>query len=255
MTFGSGSHVFSDIYQLDNVIQHAGIRVGRNTIIDVLREVFRRDREYHYVNDKFGFPKTPNHLGLPADAGKDDTIATRIYIGGTHREDVSFLPAITVRPTNISSYPISFNQNKGTYRYDFQKIVDGYGNQTIVKVPSVVIYAGAWEQSFEIKIVSRSLEDATDIADIIILSLETTYREDLIQNGLFIKNITSGGQSDENIGEADPVFNYSITVNTFSEWRREIPISNLVERIQFCFNFDILPTDAPAIDLAIEGTI
>jgi hypothetical protein len=255
MSFGSGQKVFSDIYQLDHVIKHSGIMVGRNMLIDILREIFRRDREYHYVNDKFGYPKTPSHLGLPTDAGKEDELTTRIYIGGTHREDISFFPAVTVRSSNISNYPISFNQNRGTYRYGFQKIVDGYGVQTIVRVPTAIVYTGAWEQSFEIKVSSRSLEDAQSIADIILLSLEGTYRDDLQQNGLFIKSISSSGQQEENIGEADPIYHFSINVNTFSEWRREIPISNLVDRIQICFNFDISPNDIPATELTFKYNI
>lgn len=224
-------------------------------IIDVLREVFRRDREYHYVHDKFGYPKTPNHLGLPPDAGAENELTTRIYIGGTHREDISFLPAITVRSTSISNFPISFNQNKETYRYAPQKLVDGYGNQSIVIVPAAVVYTGAWEQSFEIKTISRSLEDCMSISDLILVSLESTYKYDLQQNGVLIKSISAGGQSDENIGEADPVYSISININTFSEWRREIPISNLIERIQLCFNFDVSSADIPATNLDIEQTL
>jgi hypothetical protein len=255
MTFGSGTKVFSDIYELDHIVRHSGIMVGRNMLIDVLREVFRRDREYHYVHDKFGYPKTPSHLGLDAEAGHEDSVTTRIYIGATHREDISFLPAITVRPASISNFPISFNQNRGTYQYGFQKLVDGYGNQSIIRVPTAITYSGGWEQSFEIKVSSRSLEDTISIADIILISLEGVYRDDLQQNGLFLKTISASGQSEENIGEADPIFHISISTSTFSEWKREIPISNLVNRIQLCFNFDISAQDTPATGLAFKYNI
>lgn len=255
MTFGSGTKVFSDIYELDHIIRHSGIMVGRNTFIDVIREVFRRDREYHYVHDKFGYPKTPSHLGLDREAGHEDNTTTRIYIGGTHREDIAFLPAITVRPASISNVPISFNQNRGTYKYGYQKLVDGYGNQSIIQVPTAITYSGGWDQTFEIKVSSRSLEDAISIADIILISLEGVYRDDMQQNGLFLKSISASGQSEENIGEADPIFHISISANTYSEWKREIPISNLVNRIQLCFNFDISTGDIPATELSFKDIL
>ena len=68
MTSGTGLFVFSDIYTYDNIVRHTGIVHGRNLIIDHLRESFARDREYRYVSDIFGYPKTPSHLGLAPDA-------------------------------------------------------------------------------------------------------------------------------------------------------------------------------------------
>jgi hypothetical protein len=249
MSIGSGYIVFSDIYQLDNIVRNTAMMAGRNLLIDILREMFKRDREYRYVTDKFGFPKTPSNLGLLASDGKENERTTRLYIGGTHRQDISFLPAITVRPSSTTYAPISFNQNEQTVAYSSQKITDGYGNQSIINAPSAVIFAGAWEQSFEIKVLGRSLEDVLSIGDLILVGLQNTYRTILRQNGLFIKNVSSSGSSEENIGEADPIFSTSITVNTYSEWRREIPISNLVERIHLCFEVDISSDDIPATEL------
>lgn len=249
MNIGSGYVVFSDIYQLDNIVRNTAMMAGRNLLIDILREMFKRDREYRYVTDKFGFPKTPNNLGLSADDGRTNEKTTRLYIGSTHRQDISFLPAITVRPSSTSYAPISFNQNEQTIAYSTQKIIDGYGNQTIINAPSAVIFAGAWEQSFEIKVIGRSQEDVLSIGDLILVGLQNTYRGILRQNGLFIKNVSSSGQSEEQIGEADPIFSTSITVNTYSEWRREIPITTLVERVHLCFEVDASSEDIPAVSL------
>lgn len=255
MSIGSGYIVFSDVYQLDNIVRNTAMMAGRNLLIDVLREIFKRDREYRYVTDKFGFPKTPNNLGLSADDGRTNERTTRLYIGGTHRQDISFLPAITVRPASTTYAPISFNQNEQTLAYSTQKITDGYGNQTIINSPSAIIFAGAWEQSFEVKVIGRSLEDVLSIGDIILVSLQNTYRTVLRQSGLFIKNVSGNGSSDEQIGEADPVFSTSIMVNTYSEWRREIPISNLVDRIHLCFEVDASAEDIPAVGLGGEINI
>ena len=249
MSLGSGAIVFSDIYQLDNVVRNTAMMAGRNLLIDILREMFKRDREYRYVTDKFGFPKTPSSLGLSASDGRTNERTTRLYIGSTHRQDASFLPAITVRPASTSYAPISFNQNEQTIAYSTQKIVDGYGNQTIINAPSSVIFAGAWEQSFEIKVLGRSQEDVLSIGDLVLVGLQNTYRTVLRQSGLFIKNVSSSGQSEEQIGEADPIFSTSITVNTYSEWRREIPISTLVDRIHLCFEVDASKEDIPAVSL------
>ena len=249
MSIGSSQIVFSDIYQLNNIVKQTGIMAGRNLLIDTMREAYSKDREYHYVSDKFGYPKTPGQLGLDADAGTVDDVTTRIFIGSTHRDDVSFYPAVTVRSTNISYFPVSFNRNRGTIKYGYQKLTDGYGNTDIIQVPLATVFAGAWDQTFEIKVSSRSLEDVISITDGVMIILQEVFHDDLLRNGLFIKNVSAGSQSEENIGEADPVFHIPITVSTYSEWRREIKISNLIERIQLCFSFDISPNDVPATGL------
>ncbi len=255
MTIGSSHLVFSDVYNLDSIVRNTAMMAGRNLLVDALREIFRRDREYRYVTDQFGFPKTPSNLGLNGNDGAENELTTRIFIGTSNRQAIAFMPSVTIRPTSTRYFPISFNQNEQTVRHSPAKTVDGYGNQSVTYVPSHYIFAGAWEQSFEIKVMGRSLEDTLSIGDIIMPSLQNTYRTVLKQSGLFIKDISSNGVSEEQIGEADPVYTTSITVNTFSEWRREIPISNLVERIHLCFTMDAVPTDIPAVALGGDMSV
>lgn len=256
MAIGTGMFVFSDIYQLDNITRNVGIVHGRNLLIDTLREIFARDREYHYVSDIFGYPKTPSQTGLEPDAGMQDDLTTRIFIGATYRYEQSFLPAITVRQTSSSYKPVSFNQNKWVIEYGMQRTEDGYGNVDFLRVPSKWISAGAWDQTFEIKVTSNSQEDTSHIADIVMVSLQDTYRRILERSGLFIKQISASGESAEQVNENDPVFSISITANTYSEWRREIPISNLLERIQLCFEVDLgSDKDVPATGLAFKMDI
>lgn len=255
MTRGTKSFVFSDIYNLDHIVQHTGILAGRNLLIDVLREVFARDREYRYLRDIYGFPKTPSHVGLDPDAGVVDDSTTRLYVGSAYRYDISYLPAIIVRQTSSSYIPVSFNQNRWVIEYEQQRVVDGYGNISYIRAPSHYTYAGAWNQTFEAKVMAKSLEDVVSIADLVLISLQGTYRPILQQNGLFVRTVSAGGESVENIGANDPYFSISITVSTRSEWRREIPISTLVDRIQFCFNIDLVNSDVPATDLAIKSKL
>lgn len=255
MVLGTGMFVFSDVYELDNIVRHVGIVHGRNLLVDTLREIFARDREYHYVTDIFGFPKTPDHTGLTTDAGITDEATTRVFIGTTFRYEPTYLPSITIRQTSSQYHPISFNQNKLTLQFEKQRTEDGYGNVDFVKVPSRYVYAGAWDQSFEIKIISNSQEDTAALADIVLISLQSTYRPILERNGLFIKQVSAGGESSEQIGNNDPLFSVTITANTYSEWRREIPVSSLIERVQLCFSVDLgSDLDIPATGLAIKET-
>lgn len=252
MARGTGLLVFSDIYNLDNIVQNTAIAAGRTLLIDTLRECFARSKQYKFERDIFGFPKTPSHLGLDPDAGFIDNSTTRIFIGSAYRYDIAYLPAIIVRQTGSRYKPVSFNQNKWVMEYSMQRFEDGYGNVDLISVPSAYTYAGAWDQTFEIKILSRSLEDTVAIADTVLISLQSTYRDILQQNGLFIKDVSAGAETAENINANDPLFSISIIANTYSEWRREIPVANLIERIQFCFNFDIINTDTPATSLGIR---
>jgi hypothetical protein len=252
---GTGSFLFSDIYNLDFFVQNVGIAAGRNLLVDILRENFSRDKEYRYERDAFGFPKTPSLSGLDPEAGIIDDSTTRLYIGSAYRYDITYLPAIIVRQTSSNYHPISFNQNQWVLQYERQKVIDGYGNIDLVNTPSAYTFAGAWDQTFEVKVISRSLEDVVALADIILISLQATYRKTLQQNGLFIKNVSAGGESAESIGGNDPLFSLAINVSTYSEWRREISISNLVDRLQVCFLLDIINTDVPATGLTIKETI
>jgi len=255
MVLGTGLFVRSDIYDLDNIVRHVGIVHGRNLLIDTLREIFARDREFGYRADIFGFPKTPDHTGLDIDAGIDDDVTTRLFIGSTFRYDIQFLPAITVRQTSSQYKPISFNQNMLSLQYQKQRTEDGYGNVDFVRVPSHYTYAGSWEQSFEVKVTSNSQEDTASIADVVMISLQSTYRRILERNGLFVKQVSAGGESSEQVGSNDPLFSVVITVNTLSEFRREIPVSNLLERIQLCFHVDLgSDKDPPANGLTIKHT-
>lgn len=235
----------SDIYVLDKIVQNTAMEAGRNLIIDQLREGFARDRMYRWVPDDWGFGKTPPGIGLPPNAGMDDDTSTRLYIGAQYKNAASFLPAIIVKQNSLQYKAVSFNQNKWDLEYGTVPVMDDTGLISYVSAPVSYSFVGLWESDFEIKILSRSLVDTTRLHDIIIVMLQSTYRYVLQQSGLFIKEIRSSGEQAETYGGNDPYYFSTITFGTLSEWRRRIPLSNSIERVQVCLDLDIIETDIP----------
>lgn len=233
----STSHrVYSDLFNLSNFVQQTCVAQGKNLIIDALREYFRQDLIYAYRTNAFGFPLTPNVTDLPPDIQEERT--TRIHIGDIFRMDKRYWPSITVRHSSARYKPISFNQNDQTNKYRVDLILDGYGNESYIRVPTHKVMAGAWDQTFEIKITTESIPDREELADIVSSHLINVAREDLTKAGLFIKSVSLGSESEEKYGN-DNIFMQSLNVEAYSEWRREIPISNLVEIINFCFEYGL----------------
>ena len=58
---------------------------------------------------------------------------------------------------------------------------------------------------------------------------------ELRANGLFIKSLSVGGESAEPYAN-DFVFSHTISLGTRSEWRVEIPLENVIEKIVFYFD-------------------
>jgi hypothetical protein len=246
--------VISDVFNLENVVQQTCMVASKNILIDTLRDIFRRDREYRYVDDVFGFPKTPSNLGLDPTAGLDDEETTRIFIGSSYRYDVKFNPSIIVKNTGNRYKPISFNQDWMGTTHRKELITDGYGNKTIIVVPAAQTLVGSWDQTFEVKIVAESEMDREEIADIVMVSLIGSRRKELEQAGLFIKSLSSGGESEQPYAN-DYLYTVSISLEIRSEWKILIPISNVIERIVLCVDFNVLDTDPPADALAINEQI
>lgn len=249
-----GHRAVSDIFNLENVVQQTGVVQSKNLLIDTLRDVFRRDREFKYVDDAFGFPKTPSHLGLDPEAGLDDEETTRIFIGSTFRYDIKFNPSIIVKNTGSSYKPISFNQDQGSIIYNKEVLMDGYGNKTLIRTPTSKTLVGSWDQTFEIRVIAESEVDREELADIVMVSLMSTRRKQLEIAGLFIKNIRSGGEIEEPYAN-DYLYMMAITIETRSEFKVHIPISDVCERIALCITFNTLDTDPPADALTINQSI
>lgn len=257
----SSHQVYSNFYSRNDIVKHVALVHGKNLLIDAIRELFTGDSLYPYRQDEFGFPLVPDHTGLPIEeAGLeldengdpitnpspnlsiDAHLATKILITSTYRQDVKFYPVVTVKQTGGKDHPISFNQNAIQIHYRKEFVRDGYGNQIPIRTPSHYVFGDAWDQSFEIKIVAEDLIDRDHIVDHIIMGLKHLKRDELLKAGLFIKDISMGGESEEESSKHTSkwLYTYIITINTYSEWSREVPIRDVIERINFYF--DIVKT-------------
>ena len=253
-------NVYSSFYSRNDIIKHTAITGGKTLLIDALRELFRGDSIYTYRSDEYGFPLVPDFTGLPNEeggTGLDDMgnvidptqLATKIYIGSSFYQDAKFYPVITVRQTGGKDHPISFNQNAILIQYRKEFVRDGYGNQTEIRTPTHFVFGDAWDQSFEVKIVAESLGDRDQIADIVMLGLKHLKRDELTKAGLFIKDLSMSGEQEEESPKHvnKTLFTYTITLNTYSEWERAIPVRNIIERINFYFDIavsGVLPSGA-----------
>lgn len=241
--------VYSDLFHMSDFITQTAVSQGKNLLIDALREYFRQDTFYRFSTDAFGFPLVVDMTDLPPDIQEERT--TRIFIGDIFRYDKRYWPAIVVRYSSGRTYHVSFNQNHTT-RYRLDLVLDGYGGRSYIRVPTHHVVAGAWEQSFEVLIAAESVPDREELTDIVSSFLIGKARQELYEAGLFVRNVSLGGEREDDWGN-DKVYIQSITVETFSEWRREVPIDSLVETINFCFKYGLLGTDSPSTDTTTIG--
>jgi hypothetical protein len=229
----------SDIFNLENVVQQAGIVYTKNVLIDTLRDIFAQDRQFKYVADVFGFPKTPSHLGLDPSAGINDEETTRIFIGSSYRYDIKFNPSVIVRNTGSRYIPISFTQDYLGVINRVELLTDGYGNQTKIRVPAYSVRVGAWDQTYEVKIIAENEPDREELTDIIQVALMGSRRRDLQNMGVFIKGMSTSGEAEQTYAN-DQLYIVSVSLDVRTEWRIHIPITDVCERIALCLSFKTL---------------
>jgi hypothetical protein len=246
----------SDLPKLYNFIQSSMIVYPKEIIIAVLRNYFSKDSFYHYSKDQWGYPNTVDHTDLPINAGLNDDITTRLFIGENYRQDGIFYPAILVKNSGSKSVPISINRDKGSIQYSEVLYEDQYGHQSLVKTPSSLITAGAWEGSITIDILTRSLRSRDDLVELVAMCFTEIEFETIADVGVIIKPISIGAPS-ETDDRNDKLFRQSLTLDIRTEWRREIPVGNLIDAIFFTIYFQELsnPNKPPAPNLTINTEV
>jgi len=237
--FNADHRVYSNFFSDNQIIQNVSIVQPKNLLIDILRKHFSRDNIYTYRADEYGFPATPNLTGLSID----DPSTTKILISDVFRTEIKFYPAITVKSGGGSYNPISFNQNS-TIKYRKDLLTNEFGKVTEIKTPTHRVYAGAWDMNFDISIYSDSHSELEEITEIVKMILQYVSYNELRANGLFIKTLNVSGENAEPYANAY-VFNHTITINTRSEWRVEIPLENVIEKV--IFYFDVIKHHIPGV--------
>ncbi|MCK9567780.1 hypothetical protein M0R72_02370 [Candidatus Pacearchaeota archaeon] len=240
-TPGTGSLFRSDLYEIHHIFQNSLMAYPKELIIGMLREEFSKDSFYHYVSDPWGFPKVPDHTDLPLGAGLNDDLTTRIFIGEAFRFDAIFYPALLVKMTAARSVPISMNRNKDVVEYEKQLVIDGYGNSKEFFIPKYIDLAGAWEGTIAIDVISRDILDRDNLVSIVMLLFTDIRFESLRKAGVLVKSgqPSLGGISEGDDRQQDKLYKATISVDIRTEWRRLIPISDVVERINFCVDFRV----------------
>jgi hypothetical protein len=238
---GTANTFRSDLNALHNIVQNTLQTHPKETFIESLREFFSQDSYYHYVRDEWGFPQTPDLTGMPLEAGYSDDTTTRIFIGEPYRQGVIYYPALLVRPAGARFVPISFNNEQGSVQWEAQRFVDGYGNETIIQTPAYFIKAGAWEGSVNIEIEAKSPQARDELADLVSAHFVELRRQQLERSGVFVKGVTQGSTS-ETDDRNDKLFKQTITCEIRSEWRREIPITSVIDMINICVDFGNVET-------------
>lgn len=228
----------------------------KELVIATLRDFFSRDHYYSYRHDQWGFPQTPDHTDLPQSAGFDDNITTRLFIGESYRFDVAYFPAVIVRHGGSSSVPISINRETAGIKWGYMIFEDGYGNIKKFPNPEHFIFAGAWEGSINIDVLAKDLRARDDLVDLISLLFVDIAFNDLQKSGLVVKGVSAGSPS-ETDDRNDHIFRQTVTLQIRSEWRREVPIGNIIEMINMGIEFGRLyPPDSPvAQNLTIRTEI
>ena len=141
-------------------------------------------------------------------------------------------------------------------QYGCRIFQDGYGNSKKITYPEAFILAGAWESSMSIDIYCKSLRDRDELVDLVSLCFTDLYHDVLLDAGVFCKPISVSGASEVD-DRIDKLFKQSITVDIRTEWRREIPISSIIDRVLFSIDFRNIDDEnsVPAANLSIKTDI
>jgi hypothetical protein len=249
----------SDLPKLYNITQNAMILYPKEIVIYTLRDFFSRDSWYSARTDQFGYPLTPDQTNLPPDAGIHDNSTTRLFIGESYRFDLIFYPALLVRHGGSTSVPISFNREAYNIQWGNLIFEDGYGNIKTFPTPEYFIQAGAWEGTINIEVRARDLRARDDLVDLVsILFVEVAFN-DLVKSGLIIKGVSAGAPTEFD-DRNDKVFAQTVTLSIRSEWRRSLPILNIIDMINFSIEFQRLDPPPPGnvaqnLTISTEETI
>ena len=256
----------SNLMTLHNIVQASMLVYPKEVIIATLRDYFSKDDYYHYSKDQWGFANTTDHTDLVPGAdfptlhdqygANQEGLSTRLFIGENYRYDGIYYPAILVKSGGSRYVPISINRDQESVQYEDVIYEDGYGNQTVVHRPKAFVTAGVWEGTIVIDVLSRSLRARDDIIEAISMCFTEVTFDTLYDIGIIVKPLVIGApfESDD---RNDKLFRQTITLEIRTEWRREIPVGNIIDAIFFTVVFEDLsqPTSPVPANLTINTDV
>lgn len=251
----TGNWYDTDLYRIFGMLQTSMIILPKELVIAGLRDFFAKDSFYHYVGDEWGYPKTVDHTDLPLGTGMTDDTTTRIFIGEAFRQDIQFYPSIIVKNGGMRYVPISINRERGSYVSENRIYEDGYGNTKTIRIPKAFRFEGISEGSIIIDITTRSMRTRDDLAELIYMFFVDIRSDDFKNAGLVVKGVSISSPS-EGDDRNNKFYKVSITLDIRTEWKREVPIDNYVERILFNVSIGNIDSNIPASpNLAIHTEV
>lgn len=183
----------------------------KDTVINVLRDLFSRDPEFTYIREIDGIlPDFENPtLGV---------VITDVY-----SYEVQFLPAVTVRVNNSNMIPVSFNQNQFTYDYlrdeSGSLVLDDFGKPIEIYEE----FAGLYKSSVTVNVVTWTPLDREKLVSKIAIIFKHLMRDQLYADfGVFVENVSVGGETEQPYSN-DYLFSQPVTVDVLTSWTNRIP--------------------------------
>jgi len=242
----TGTLYYTDLFQLNNVVQNTLLTFPKEVAIDLLRDEFNKDSYFHFVRDEWGFVKTPSLLGVPSEAGLHDDETTRIFIAEKWRFNTIFYPAVLVSMGNMDSTPLSFNRDRGTVQWEAVRVYDGYGNFKNIFTPKAFLFNGAWQGSINVDVWTRGIRARDEIVEFISLAFVDILEKRLWKAGVFIRGLKISAPSEgDDLNEK--LYKQTITVDIRTEWARAIPVQSVCDAIALCVEFGVLDPPPPRI--------
>lgn len=245
-------HVFkSDLNKIHSIVQNTMNLHSKELVLFSLRDFFKNDSIYRYVVDHYGFAKTVDVTDLPLDAGINDDSTTRLCIQEAFRNEVDFFPAVIVKAGGFNSVPISFNREMSSVQWDDMIFQDGYGNIKTFKTPKHFIFAGAWEGTINIDVLARDIRSRDDLIDLISLRFVDIAFGELVKEGLVVLGVSTSGPSEID-DRNNKLFKDTVNLKVRTEWRRHIPVNNVIEVISTAIEFGQIPDGITAANLTVN---
>lgn len=207
------------------VVQSSHADVIVDIFVEVLREMFLSHPTLTYV---------PREGSMGPDLER-----TSIVIVDKYTEDALFLPVITLSLNNLNTTWLTFSQSP--FNTVLKPQYDSYGR--ILRdnrgrmVPSHYEYNGAFESSISFNINANSTIEREEIANYLHTMQAEVLRDTLYMRGVFIKGLSTGGFSEVDYRNTK-IYQSTLSVDIYSEWRRKIPVGDTLKSIGMLMNLE-----------------